>query len=167
MNKKINTGVINDNDKIECPANLYLNNVATDGSQFCITTSPNGGCEYAPPGSEPTNPDSSLSTSPDITPQDCHSLFGDVTEKGTPAYYLNMAFSVIRYAAIILLVALSGFDFISAISSHDADALKKATSKAIIRVVLCVVIFLLPMLVKLFLKYLNDRAMNLCEIGDK
>jgi len=53
-------------------------------------------------------------------------------------------------------------DFVGAVTSSDDDSLKKATSKLITRLILCVLIFLLPMLIKFILKYLNNRAIDLC-----
>lgn len=97
--------------------------------------------------------------------QECESLLGSPTVYGSPAFLLNKAFQVVRYVAIILLVALSVFDFVSAITSNDENAIKKATSKTIKRAIICVIIFFLPLLIELILKYLDDQANSLCGIG--
>ncbi len=102
---------------------------------------------------------------PDIEKADCDSMLGDPDTQGTPAFYLDKAFRIIRYVAIILLVVLTMMDFIGATASNDQDAIKKSAQKAIIRAILCVAIFFLPTLIKIFLKYLNKRAIDLCGIG--
>ena len=66
--------------------------------------------------------------------------------------------------AIILLIVLTIMDFATATASHDNDMIKKATSKAIKRALLCLVIFLLPTLIEFVLKYINERAVGLCGI---
>lgn len=100
-----------------------------------------------------------------IVEQDCESLLGDPDTASTPAYYLRIAFSVVRYVAIIILVVATVIDFITATAQSNEDALQKATKKALIRLVLCIVIFVLPTLITFILRYLNDRAVDLCGIG--
>ena len=100
-----------------------------------------------------------------ITKQDCTSLLGNPDTASTPAYYLRIAFSVVRYVAIIILVVATVIDFITATAQSNEDALQKATKKALIRLVLCIVIFVLPTLITFILRYLNDRAVDLCGIG--
>ncbi len=95
----------------------------------------------------------------------CTSLLGSPSTSGTPAFYLDKAFSVLKYVAIILLIVMSMFDFITAVTAHDNDAIQKATSKTIKRLIYCVVIFFLPLLIRFVLEYLNDRAIDLCGIG--
>ena len=98
----------------------------------------------------------------EINDLNCDSLFGNPDNSGTPAYYLSFAFKVIKYIAIVILIVLSIMDFISAVASQDNDALKKAMNKALTRFIICVIIFLLPILIEFLLKYINDRAIDLC-----
>ena len=99
-----------------------------------------------------------------IPTHNCTSLLGDPNDKSTPspAFLLSYAFKVIRYIAIILLVVLSIMDFVSSVSSQDADSLKKAINKTIRRIILCVIIFLLPYLIEYVLSFLNDNATKIC-----
>lgn len=96
----------------------------------------------------------------------CSSFLGSPDPKlngqNDPAYYLTFAFKVIRYIAIIILIVLSTMDFLSAVASHDDDELKKAMNKTIIRIVLCIVIFLLPTLIAFILRLINNKAIDLC-----
>ena len=94
----------------------------------------------------------------------CNSLLGDPTNEKMPAFYVTKFFSIMKYIAIILLIVMSTFDFIGAVGANNEDSIKKATSKTITRLILCVVIFLLPELIEFVLKYLNDRAIDLCGL---
>ncbi len=99
---------------------------------------------------------------PIIVPSNCESMLGDPTASGTPAWYLSQAFKILRYVAIALLVVLTGMDFISATASHNEDELQKVLKKAAIRIVICVVIFLLPLLIEFILSIINDKAVDIC-----
>lgn len=94
----------------------------------------------------------------------CSSLLGDPNKSNpaSPAYYMSFAFSVIRYIAIILLIVLTIMDFASAVASQDNDILKKATTKAIKRAILCVIIFLLPTLIDFILQFIHDSSISDC-----
>lgn len=96
---------------------------------------------------------------------ECTSLLGDPKTEGTPAFYLNIAFRVIKYAAIILLIIFTIMDFLSATASQDNDALKKSISKATKRLIYCLIIFVLPYLLEAVLVFINDQAMSACGIG--
>lgn len=95
----------------------------------------------------------------------CESLFGDPDIEGTTSWYLVRVFRVMKYVAIILLLVLTIMDFVNAVASSDNDILKKATSKAIKRFVICIVIFILPTLIEFILQLLNDNAIDVCGIG--
>ena len=53
-------------------------------------------------------------------------------------------------------------DFVGAVAASDDDALKKAFNHLMIRLVLCVVIFLLPVLIEFILQIINNHAIDLC-----
>ena len=111
---------------------------------------------------KPINSDSAKSANVTPIEQNCKSMFGDPKEAGTPAYYLSIAFKYIKYIAIIILVVFSILDFVQAVTAQDNDALNKAVKKTITRLVLCVIIFILPILINLLLTIINDRAMSIC-----
>ena len=100
-----------------------------------------------------------------VEEQSCTSLLGSPSENYTPAFYLSKAFHVLKYAGIVILIVMSVVDFTTALASNDNDAIAKAAKKTTIRLVFCVIIFLLPYLIELILKYLNDRAIDMCGIG--
>ena len=93
---------------------------------------------------------------------DCETLLGSPRTKNSPAWYLSSIFSVIKYVAIIILIVLTIMDFVGAVASHDNDILKKAVGKAIKRMILCVIIFLLPTLIEFILEIINEKELELC-----
>ena len=95
---------------------------------------------------------------------DCEFFLGDPSVQYTPSWYLVIVFHVIKYVAIIILLVLSAMDFLSATASKDEDSLKKAVNKFIIRLILCVVIFLLPTLLQFILQIIFDNA-SMCGIN--
>lgn len=97
--------------------------------------------------------------------KDCTSLLGNPELKGSPSYYLVVVFNVIKYVAIILLIILTIMDFLGAVASQDDNAIKKAAGKAIKRLILCIVIFVLPTLIEFILRIIHDKAVGLCGIG--
>ncbi len=120
-----------------------------------------------------TNPPDSTSDDPTITEiNDCVTLLGSPKTEGTPAYYVSVAFRVVKYVAVGLLIVLSTIDFISAIMSQDKEILNKTITKVVKRFVLCVVIFILPTILDLVLQYINDSQyleqvkLGLCGIGE-
>jgi len=99
-----------------------------------------------------------------IASSDCETLLGNPDDDGTPAFYMVIAFTVMKYAAIIILIVVTVMDFIGAAASQDNDALKKAMEKATTRIILCVIIFILPTLIEFVLKYIAETNEGLCGI---
>lgn len=64
---------------------------------------------------------------------------------------------IIRIIAPLLVILLSVYEFIVAIANKDDDALKKANSRLIRRLILVVVLFLLPTLLNLLLMFINEN----------
>ena len=97
---------------------------------------------------------------------DCVTLFGDPNEEGTPAFYMVIAFNVIKYVAIILLIGLSLMDLLGAVASQDNDSLKKAVGKIFKRVILCVILLLLPTIIDWVLGLMNDAKIKDCLVSN-
>ncbi len=116
-----------------------------------------------PAGSQ-SNPTTSSGTT-DIPTASCKNLFGKPDTPGTPAYYFVIAFKVIRFVAIILLIVLSVMDMVGAVASQDQDSVKKAGNKILKRFMLCIVIFLLPEIINFALKFFADKSIEYCEIN--
>lgn len=79
--------------------------------------------------------------------KDCEALFGDPKKDGTFANFLQQIFTIIGYAAPLLCLVLSVFDFVKATASQDKDALMKAIKRTSKRVILAIVLFFLPLLI--------------------
>lgn len=98
----------------------------------------------------------------------CDTLLGDTNNHNDPAYYLNFAFNLIKYAAIILFFVLTIVEYSKAVTSSNQDAIKKATTTTVKRLIIAVVIFLLPMLINFILRLLGIISVNgTCGIGVK
>ena len=100
----------------------------------------------------------------DYTANDCDSILGNPKTSGTPAYYLQFAFNVMKYIAIVLLFVLTIVDFTKAIASNNQDEIKKCTQKALKRLIITVIIFLLPIIIRFILTILGVYSPGTCGI---
>lgn len=71
---------------------------------------------------------------------------------------IDIVLNVVRVAAPIFLIVLTAVDFGQIVISNDKDAMPKAISKAIKRGIAALVIFFIPFLVDLIIKWLNDYS---------
>ena len=78
---------------------------------------------------------------------DCDGLFGNPNEEGTVAHFMNDIFEIMKWVAPLLCLAFSVVEFVKAAASQDKEALNKAFSKTIKRIVLALVMFFLPKLI--------------------
>ncbi len=85
----------------------------------------------------------------------CQSYLGVVTDKNDPAYYLDFAFKLIKYAAIVILFVFTLIDFFKAVVANKHDDLKKAVQAVIKRFIIAVIIFFLPVLIEFLLDVLG------------
>lgn len=97
----------------------------------------------------------------------CTSLLGDPTDKVTkpPAFYLQIIFDIMKYAAILILIVFSIMDFLGAVTSQDDNAIKKAMSKLMTRMVLCLIIFIIPMVLTFIFELIGVFTPSTCGIG--
>jgi len=94
----------------------------------------------------------------------CDSYLGDPKENGSPAYYLQFVFNLMKYVAIILLLVLTIVDYAKAVASSNQDAIKKATTNTIKRIIIAAVIFILPMLIEFLFRVLGLYNSTTCGI---
>jgi len=96
-----------------------------------------------------------ISLTPDAL--DCVGILGrpDDNISKPPAFYLQTAFTVMKYVAIVILIVFTIMDYASAVSAQDNDAIKKATSKLVTRLIICVILFVLPTLIEFLFKILD------------
>jgi len=96
---------------------------------------------------------------------DCDSLLGSPKIQGQPAFYLQIVFDVMKYVAIAIVIIFSILDFTGAVASQDNDAIKKSTKRLIIRLVLCVVIFVLPTILEFVFTLIDVYSPSVCGIN--
>ena len=100
---------------------------------------------------------------------DCNSLLGSTScptgKNCESAFYLQIVFDVMKYVAIAIVIIFSILDFTGAVASQDNDAIKKSTKKLIIRLVLCVVIFVLPTILEFVFTLIDVYSPSTCGIN--
>ncbi len=89
---------------------------------------------------------------------DCSILGDDLQD------ILNEVFTAIKVCVPILCVVLISIDMLSAVTSGDEKNMKDAQNKAIKRIIIGIVIFFIPTLVNLLLKWIG-LASGTCGIG--
>lgn len=154
----------------------YFDVTATDNWRIVVTTDQEELADAAENGENTYNGDSKIEneyTYPatkfngDLnlnTGKGCTSYLGDAETPGQPAYYLQFVFDLMKYAAIILLFVLTIIDFAKATATSDNDAIKKAIGKAVKRLIIAVVIFLLPILIKFLFQLLGIYSSETCTL---
>lgn len=85
----------------------------------------------------------------------CQYILGDPSKEGYFAYYLDMTFRFIKFAAPVILIVMSVIDYIKVVASSDADELKKVNKKTVTRIIFTLLIFLLPILISVLLRLLG------------
>lgn len=83
--------------------------------------------------------------------------------------FLNKIFRWIQILAPIFVIIISTVDFAGAILQDDKDAMKKATSKLIKRLIIAVALFFIPLILSWLLEMFNDitgAASSTCGIGE-
>ena len=89
---------------------------------------------------------------------DCSILGDDLQD------ILNEVFTAIKVCVPILCVVLISIDMLSAVTYGDEKNMKDAQNKAIKRIIIGIVIFFIPTLVNLLLKWIG-LASGTCGIG--
>ena len=88
---------------------------------------------------------------------------GNPEDSQYPAYWLQEALNIMKYVAIVALLVLVTTDFVKAVVSNDKDALKKAGSTAIKRFIYCVLLFFVPIVIKIVMTMFG--VYSSCGIG--
>ena len=93
---------------------------------------------------------------------DC-GAFGNPDNEGDPAYWMQKVLDIMKYAAIVALLVLVIADFLKAIVQDDKEALKKAGITAFKRFIYCVLIFFVPIIIKIIMTFFGEYGS--CNIG--
>lgn len=83
--------------------------------------------------------------------------------------FINEIFSWIQIVAPIFVIIISAVEFGGAVLQDDKDALKKASSKLIKRLIIAVALFFIPMILSFILDVFNEASgafSSTCGIGE-
>ena len=92
----------------------------------------------------------------------CSDYLGDADVEGTPAYYIDFVYDIVKISITVVLILLSMFDLVNAIISENA--LNGIYKKLIYRLIIVLIILLLPTLITLIGELLTGKDI-LCGIG--
>ena len=79
----------------------------------------------------------------------CESVFGDPSDTDSFAYYLKQILRLIQFLGPLLCAVLTVIEFVKAVASQDKELLSKASKKTVIRIVLALILFFVPLIVDL------------------
>lgn len=96
--------------------------------------------------------------------QSCDTIFGDFDDPNTLGGMIQTIFNMIKIVAPILVIVLGAFDFGKAVIASDQDALKKAQSSFMKRLIAAIALFFLPTLINMLLKMINAGIDPTCGI---
>ncbi len=128
------------------------------------TTTPKNLCKDPTP-TDVTNPSDGNSTIDWGNPVEtnCEGILGqDLLD------FINKIFRWIQILAPIFVIIMGGIDFAGAILQDDKDALKKASSKLVKRLIIAVALFFIPFILSFILNIFNDitgAGSSTCGIG--
>ena len=92
---------------------------------------------------------------------ECAGLLGSVTNPDEPAYYISMAFNIIKYLSTLILIVFTIVDYIKAVVSKDDEELSKTNTRFVKRFIFAIIIFVLPSLIIMVLEWgglINDPS---------
>lgn len=146
-------------DSLSDGDNVPKNNTSINSSSKITGASPESGISGSTStngATGTTNTTTNSGSSEDVNTKkvDC-TLFGDPDSPSDVAYWIQKTLNIMRYIAIVALIALSSIDFIKAVVSQDGDALKKAGTTFAKRLVFCILIFFIPTILNFLLSFLN------------
>ena len=95
--------------------------------------------------------------------ENCKAIFGDPEDDTKPAYWFQWVLNAMKYIAIAALIIMSILDFMKALTSNDKDAVKKAGSTTLKRLIFCILIFFVPTIVNLLMSLLG--AYGTCGVS--
>lgn len=91
---------------------------------------------------------------------DCDGVFGSESDHTSLMYIIVRVFTWIRVAVPIILLILGIVDFSKVVISQDADAMKKAVSAFSKRCVMALLVFFVPWLLTILLRWINDYIIS-------
>ena len=105
---------------------------------------------------EEPNPGQNLINENKISILDCKALLGGDGTDTSLVDLLKTGLNVIKIIVPIILIVLGSLDFAQAVFASNEDAIKKAQSKFIKRLIIAAIIFLVPSVLKVILQLANS-----------
>ena len=142
---------------------------AGSNTVFQATLQPNEYCEskiYSSSGvldNGTSNPDAEIDWGNQID-VNCEGIIGKEMLD-----FINKIFRWVQIVAPIVVIILGGIEFAGAILKDDKDALKKAASKFLKRLIIAVALFFIPLILSWLLEIFNEisgAASSTCGIGE-
>ena len=101
--------------------------------------------------------------------QDCdgtnNSILGDPNDENSVAWLLQQILNFIKIIGPVLVVLLSGVDFLIVIFKSDDEAMGKAQRKLVKRLVLAALLFFIPLLVEVILDIFGITSSATCGLS--
>jgi len=92
-------------------------------------------------------------------------LSGCIIDEGTQSI-IDWIMNLVRIGGVILLVVLGMLDFVKAAASGEQEEMKKSKSKFVKRLIACVVLFFVPIIVKILVGLVNLGSGENCNSND-
>ena len=93
-----------------------------------------------------------------------NTILGSPEEEDSVAWLLQKILDYLRILGPIIILVMSGIDFIKAILASDEETLQKSYKKLITRLILAIVLFFVPMLVELLLEIFGIMGDPICGL---
>ena len=88
--------------------------------------------------------------------------FAETVDCGIISEVTRPAARIIMIAGPILLIVMGGVDILTVVTSGDEKGIKKAWSNLIKRFIICVVLFLLPLIVNFIIGWTTFKDLTAC-----
>ncbi len=92
-----------------------------------------------------------------------NAALGDVNDPDSVAWLLQKILNYLKIIGPFLVLVYSSIDFLKAIVTSDSEVLKKATNSLVIRLILALALFLVPVFVSLMLN-VTGLTSDLCGL---
>lgn len=89
-------------------------------------------------------------------------VFADTVDCGALSEFTRPAAHLIMIAAPIILIVMSAFDILGAVTASDEKSMKKATNTIVKRFIICIVIFILPIIINMVIGWTTLKDLTAC-----
>lgn len=94
-----------------------------------------------------------------------NTLLGSTANQKSVAWLIQEVLNIVKVVGPILVIVLSGVEFIQVIAKGDDEAMGKAQKKLVTRLILIALLFLLPVIVETLLKVFGLMTDSVCGLN--